>query len=140
MTSPFDKLQSEAEKKKITDHQVKAFMSRKAMCVTEGTRIYFAIKMLHSHRISGAPVVDKAGNLVGVISDYDLLLQAATKDVSDPLTFNKEVKFVKESATLKDVLLIFHKTKFRRLPVLNDQHKVVGVVSRIDVLSHLMGL
>lgn len=129
-----------AEKKNLSEEPVCKFMSQKPLCLTLGTKVYSAVKMLQTHAISGAPVVDKSGHLVGIVSDYDLLMQAATRDVSEAVYFNEAVQFVYENTLLREVIIILHKTKFRRLPVVDKTKKVVGVVSRIDVLMALLDL
>lgn len=129
-----------AEQKKVSDKPVREFMSRQPLCIVVGTKVYFAAKMLQTHGISGAPVVDNSGKLIGIVSDYDLLLQVATRDVSEPLEYNRNVQFVKEDTPIKEIIVILYKTRFRRLPVIDSNNKVVGVVSRVDVLMDLLDL
>lgn len=129
-----------AEEQDLAETPVHEFMSEPVLSITAGTRIYFAVKMLQTHKISGAPVVDNSGHLIGIVSDYDLLLQAATRDVSSPLEFRKEVLCVEMNTPLKEVIVHLYKTKYRRLPVVDPARRVVGVVSRIDVLMKLLAL
>lgn len=137
---PIDKMKKVAEEKAISEAPAQSFMTKQVLCISVGTRIYFAVKMLQTHRISGAPVVDNSGRLIGIVSDHDLLLQAATKDVSEPIEYRKEVLAIDVDTPLKEVIVHLYKTKYRRLPVIDSTRKVVGVVSRIDVLMKLLGL
>ncbi|MBK9038551.1 MAG: CBS domain-containing protein [Bdellovibrionales bacterium] len=138
--SAYNSLHAVADRKKISEKPVRDFMSRRVLSIVSGTKIYFAVKMLQTHGISGAPVVDASGSLIGIVSDYDLLLQAATRDVADPLEYNKDVLSVREETPLRDIIIILYKKKFRRLPVVDSTNKVVGIVSRVDVLMELLEL
>ena len=138
--SPIEKMKKVAEDKHLSEAPAHTFMSKQVLSITAGTRIYFAVKMLQTHRISGAPVVDNSVHLIGIISDYDLLLQAATRDVSSPLEYRHDVLAIDLDTPLKEVIVHLYRTKYRRLPVVDKTRKVVGVVSRIDVLMKLLGL
>ncbi len=131
-------LEKKAEDAKISDLSVLDFMSKHVISLVDGTKIFTAIQTLSTHQISGAPVVDSRGRLLGIISEYDLLLQAATKDLSSAMTYSTEVLTLSAEATLREVLVLLYKNKYRRLPVVDQNKKVLGVVSRIDVLNRLI--
>lgn len=133
-------LKEKAEQALVSDTPARAFMSKSVFSVPEGTKIYNAIKMLSTQKISGAPVVNGARKLVGILSEYDLLIQAATKDLAQPVEYNKKVITVFAETTLKEILILLYNNKvhFRRVPVINSSNEVVGIVSRIDVLNQLL--
>ncbi|MCC9604973.1 CBS domain-containing protein [Blastopirellula sp. JC732] len=100
-----------------------------------------AIRKLLQYRISGAPVVDDAGNYLGVFSEktsMSFLLDA----MYEQLPSNEVRAFmntdpnrtVDEEADLLQCIQIFKSTEYRRLPVLRDG-KLVGQISRRDVLN-----
>ncbi|RME14567.1 MAG: CBS domain-containing protein [Bdellovibrio sp.] len=134
------KLQKKAESAKVSELPVHSFMTRDVITLVKGTKIYSAVKSLSINRISGAPVVDASGRLVGLVTEYDLLMQVATRDVAEPFTYNEKVLTVLPDQTLGEVLVTLYKTKYRRLPVVNELKQVVGIVSRIDVLKKLVNL
>jgi CBS domain-containing protein len=99
-----------------------------------------AIQALLMHGISGAPVVDESGKLVGIVSEFQLLevvydAKAKRKPVSDYMT--TEVISVSLDSPLTEVAnrLIAH--RIRRLPVL-DNGKLVGLISRPDLLRYVV--
>ena len=53
--------------------QVRDVMTRKVICVTVGDSILAAAGLMLQNRISGLPVVDAGGNLVGVVTEGDFL-------------------------------------------------------------------
>ncbi|MBT7609563.1 MAG: CBS domain-containing protein [Bacteriovoracaceae bacterium] len=114
------------------------FMSRDVMAIQEGYSIKTAIEILKVHKISGAPVIKPTGELIGIISSYDLLIQASVNDLHSSIKFNTNVFSITEEMTLKEIIILLYKKKFRRLPVVNSYNKVTGIVSRIDVLSKIL--
>ncbi|MEK6556432.1 MAG: CBS domain-containing protein [Bdellovibrionota bacterium] len=133
-----DKLQAEAQRAKVSEIQVKTFMNRNLIKIREGTKIYSAVQTLATHKISGAPVVNANDQLIGIISEYDLLLQTALKDVLQPIEYTKNPVTVTPETAIKDVIIIFYKTKVRWLPVVGATHQVEGIVTRLDILNKLL--
>jgi IMP dehydrogenase len=95
------------------------------------------IETFRIHHISGAPVVDYANKILGVISEYDLLIQAASKPLSEKIDYKIKITAIYPETTLKEVLLILYKDKLKWMPVVNKENYVQGVVARIDVLNFI---
>jgi CBS domain-containing protein len=114
-------------------------MVTKPVVFTRGMDLLDAVRILVDKRISGAPVVDERGNLVGVLSERDFLRAALVAGyhgerggrIEDYMT--SEVEAVHADDNLLDVAARFVETKYRRYPVIED-NRVVGVVARRDVL------
>ncbi|MBL8900640.1 MAG: CBS domain-containing protein [Planctomycetes bacterium] len=101
-----------------------------------------AIVFLRSKQISGAPVIDGAGQLVGMLSEYDCLRVLASGEFFDEdhaeeqtvgANMTREMTTVDIDADLYSIAHLFLSRKLRRVPVL-EQGRVVGCVSRRDVL------
>ncbi len=133
-----DKLQAEAQRAKVSEIQAKTFMNRNLIKIREGTKIYSAVQTLATHRISGAPVVNASEQLIGVISEYDLLLQTAVKDVLQPIEFTKDPISITGDTPIRDIIIIFYKKKVRWLPVIDSSRQVEGIVTRLDILNKLL--
>jgi predicted transcriptional regulator len=127
-----------AERKQISSLPVHEFMSKGILKVVQGSSIRAVIAMFKEHKISGAPVVDLNDRMVGIVTGYDLLLQAATRDLNDAILYNKKVLTLKVDDSLKDAIKALHKTKYHRLPVINGLGSVLGVVSQQDILNELV--
>src|SRR5271154_3077689 len=102
-------LTDKAEASKISNVTVKTFMHKNPLNIPEGTKIYSAIFMLAAHHVGSAPVVNHQQKIVGVISEHDLLIQTATRDVAAPIGFTKNPLTIKPEATLQEALVLLYK-------------------------------
>lgn len=120
---------------------VKDYMTKRGKLVTfkPYDKVYQVIKALIKHSISGAPVVDESGDLVGIISEKDCLkvmLEMAMHKMYGGLVENymsKEVTSIGQDQSIIDAVEMFQNSNFRRFPVLEGT-KLVGLISRRDVL------
>ena len=126
---------------------VKDIMTTNLVLFTVEQSIHEVMNSLIKNKISGGPVVDDRGKLIGVISEADCM-----KEVSDSRYFNmpildksvghfmtKEVETLPASMTLFDAASRFHETSRRRFPVL-DNNKLVGQISREDIVIAAINL
>jgi CBS domain-containing protein len=150
--------QSVAQDQMETEMIVADVMTRNVVSVMPGHSIRHAAQIMLEHRVSGLPVVDGDGHLVGILTEGDLLRRveygltggrphwiAATSPeggardyvkshswrVADVMT--KPAATVTENTSLADVAVLFGTRGIKRLPVLRDG-QVVGIVSRADLL------
>ncbi|KAL9265193.1 CBS domain-containing protein [Drosera capensis] len=143
------------------------FMTKKEKLhvVKPSTTVDEALEALVDNRISGFPVVDDDWNLVGVVSDYDLIAldsisgSRSTKNSMFPevdsswKVFNEIQKLlnktdgqviadvmtpaplvVRETTNLEDAARLLLKTRYRRLPVVDADGKLVGIITRGHVI------
>lgn len=109
------------------------------------TEVMAAINMLVKHHISGSPVVDADGKLVGMLSEMDCmqvgLIAAEDTCVAGPVSqFMKgNVISVSPDDSLTQLAQMFLTKPFRRYPVM-ENGKLVGQISRSDVLKAISSL
>ena len=109
--------------------------------------IHEVMQKFVKYRISGGPVVNEAGKLMGVISEADCM-----KEISDSRYFNmpildksvqnfmtKTVDTIDASKSIFEAASLFHKSSRRRYPVL-EKGKLVGQLSRKDVVLAALNL
>ena len=142
-------------------------MVRDVVSVHPDTYVADAIKLLAEHDVSALPVVDGEGNLLGILSEADLIhrveigtekhrpswLEAVTgastlaeefakshgKEVGEIMT--TDVVSVSEETPLAEIATLFERKRIKRVPVVKDG-KLVGVVSQsnlIQALASVMG-
>lgn len=117
------------------------FMVTRLVTLSPEMDVLEGVRLLLKNRISGAPVVDSAGKFLGVFSEkcsMQVLLDAAY----DQLPTNQlgcfmdpEAQTITADTDLLTVAQVFLLTTYRRLPVLDDEGRLIGQVSRRDVLK-----
>ena len=123
----------------VKEVRVRDVMMTKPVVFTTEMDLLDAIRVLVEHRISGAPVVDQRGNLVGVLTERDFLKAALVAGyhgerggcIGDYMSRN--VDAVNADDNLFDVATRFVETRYRAYPVMED-NRLVGVVARRHVL------
>lgn len=131
------KMEEKTKSNRLGEIPVSKIMSTKLILLKPNYSIKTTIETFKTHRISGAPVVSDDKKILGVVSEYDLLIQAAAKSLNAPIEYNKKAFTIKPFTNLKEVLILLYKNRFKRIPVVDDENKVVGSVSRIDVLAYI---
>lgn len=120
---------------------VSEIMVKKVITINESESIKGVCKMLVSQKLSGVPVVDAKDNLVGFISERDIIAAVGSKGfegmkVSDVMT--RKVLSIEENTPMEQVSQLFTDKPFRYIPV-TKSGKLVGIVSRKDVIGRLLG-
>jgi CBS domain-containing protein len=132
-------------------------MSREVRTVTPATPIADAVEMLIGKTYRSLPVVDDARRIVGILTDGDLLARLGLPDASvlSALTaaeLGRELDALRrsgqtvadlmvspvvtttEDAAIADAMRVMATHGIKRLPVVDQSGRIVGVVSRVDVL------
>ena len=105
------------------------------------TDIYEAIRVFLKNRFSGAPVIDSEAKVIGILSELDCL-RVLTGEAWDGLPEGKvgdymtsNVASVDAETSVYDIVGIFLNKPYRRLPVLDGDGRLLGQISRRDVLG-----
>ncbi|GAX42849.1 signal transduction protein [Tolypothrix sp. NIES-4075] len=138
-------------------------MSRDPIVVRSETSLNEAIQILAERRISGLPVVDDAGKLVGIISETDLMWQETGVTPPAYIMFLDSVIYLQNPATyerdlhkalgqtvgevmskdpitispeksLTQAARVMHDKSVHRLPVLDESGQVIGILTRGDIV------
>lgn len=108
--------------------------------ITKEAPIYEAMEILATRDITGLPVVDNYMNLVGIISEKDMLKlfydsTAGPGNVEDFMT--EEVVSFNHDDNLFDICRCLMNNNFRRVPIL-DQGKLAGIISTTDIIPYIL--
>lgn len=136
---------------------VKDLMTTQVVTVGPATPFKEIVARLAEHRVSAAPVVDDAGRVLGVVSEADLLLKEEFPDPDQdiPLFWTKRRRLEREKAagsTARDLMTValvsispdatvaeaarrMHRAQIKRLPVIGEGGRLVGIISRGDLLK-----
>lgn len=142
--------------------KVSDIMTQKVISVRPADRIADAVRLMLDYRISGLPVVDDAGRLVGMVTEGDLLRRTETgttqhrprwvefvlspgrladeyvhthgRRVDEVMT--RDVASVTEATSLDTVVTLMERRRIKRVPVVRE-NRLIGIVSRADLLRAL---
>jgi CBS domain-containing protein len=113
--------------------KVKEIMTTRVVTVTADTPVPVIARLLRKNRISGVPVVDADGTVMGLVSEYDLLARSG-QTAGEVMTAS--VISVSEDTEVEDVRHLLIERRIRRVPVTSGQ-RLAGIVSRRDVVALL---
>jgi len=124
----------------MSETTAKEIMSRELIHATEDMTIEQALKILIQYRITGLPVVNKHGVMSGVVSEFDIISQISQSKQKGPqkfqqvITYSKKVNTIRDDTPLSKIVKKFMLSKFRRLPVLDKRGRLVGMITRRDLM------
>jgi CBS domain-containing protein len=121
------------------------YMTRDVITITPDMDIHLAIKLLVEKKISGTPVLDDRGSLVGILSTRDCLKVAFNSSyhqdsggrVADYMS--ESVETIDAGTDIVEVAELFLKSRYRRFPVM-ENGRLVGLISRYDALAAIKDL
>jgi CBS domain-containing protein len=110
-------------------------MTTTVVTVSPDTSVDDLAKLLADNNISGVPVVDYLGQVVGIVTEADILTsRPGNRTVQSVMT--KEVVAVSVDETLQEIAFLLSMRRINRVPVL-EEGKLVGIISRADVVRAL---
>lgn len=146
--------------------KVKDIMTKEVVTVKEDDTVETAANILNDKGLSGLPVVDDDNLIKGIITEGDLMRRISKIDgpsyievlggifplesksdffdrlkksmgylVKDMMT--KNLITISEEAELEDVATLMVKKKVKRIPVVDDKGRLIGIISRKDIMEHL---
>ena len=121
--------------------RVKDIMVRDIVTVRTDTPILEAMELVAKHDVSGLPVVDEQMNLVGILSEKDMINLMYDRGNQEEKTVNdfmtQPALFFDENESLLDVCDFLKKNVFRRVPI-TSKGKLVGIISVRDVIECIL--
>lgn len=122
------------------EFRVGQVMTREVVVVTPSTSLQELKEIMRKRRISGVPVVDDNGDLVGVISIEDLLRAFEQGVINGTVgeRMSTTLITVQESESVDAAVSKFQQTGVGRLPVLNASGQLVGVLTKGDITRGLL--
>ncbi len=106
-------------------------MTRDVITVSPATTIKNLAKILIQNQISGAPVTDKKGKILGVVSEADIVAKKG-KQVKEIMS--KTIVGVTDDTPVEEIATIMTTHKIKRVPVMRGK-KLAGIVSRSDIVG-----
>ncbi len=103
--------------------------------LTEDKSIGEAQKIMRESRIGGIPIVNNEGKLVGILTNRDLRFQRdMSRSVTEVMTTEKMIT-AKKGTSLDDAEVILQEYKIEKLPIVDDEYKLIGLVTYKDIIK-----
>ena len=114
-------------------------MTKNVITIRENDSLLTAIDLMLRHSISGLPVLNEKDDLVGIVSEHDVMNfvfsgSAAEANVSDAMS-TKLITCSPED-DIKKIADIFLEKRIRRVPIVKG-NKLIGIISRRDILREI---
>ena len=146
--------------------KVKDIMTRDVVTIKEDDTVKTAAKTLNEKDFSGLPVVDEDNKVIGMITEGDLIRRVSNisapsyveilgglipleskKNYIDKLNsyvgylvkdmMTKDVTTISEDAEFEEVATLMVRNKIKRIPVVDNEERLIGIISRKDIMKHL---
>lgn len=147
----------------MAEIKVKDVMSKQVLTILKGTSVKEVARILTKKGVGGAPVVDEKGNLIGIVSESDLIMQDVKVHFPTYISFldgfiyleslkrfeenlrkavgakvedvmTEKVVTVDADETIEEAATLLADRRLSRAPVLS-QGKMVGIISKADIVK-----
>jgi len=151
----------------MTELLARNIMTTAVVKVTTETSIGELSKVLLENKVSGVPVVDEEGTLMGIVSEADIIkdniqiqfpfyfdplmvssfavdFEKYSKDIKDYLNtkvktiMNHRVKTANPSTPVSEIADIMVSNKVNRVPIIDKDKKIVGIITRADIIKSMI--
>lgn len=111
-------------------------------CISEHQTLGEAARKMRELHIGALPICGDDNRLQGIITDRDIVVRCIAEGRDPHSVTARELAqgtpvWVSEDAPVEEVVGLMSQHKIRRLPVLNEEHELVGIISEADVATHL---
>ena len=101
--------------------------------ITRGSTVRDALDMMKEYHIGGIPVVDEEGKLVGIVTNRDLRFERNLNSLVDDVMTKENLVTTTQSTDLHEAADILQKHKIEKLPVVDKDNHLVGLVTYKDI-------
>ena len=101
--------------------------------ILEGSTVADALRMMSEYHIGGIPVVDKAGKLVGIVTNRDLRFERDKSRRIDDVMTRDNLVTASFGTTLEQAADILQNHKIEKLPVVDNNGKLIGLITYKDI-------
>ena len=118
--------------------RVEQLMSRDVKSCNESDPLVKAVQLMWERDIGCVPVLDAKGGLTGVITDRDCVMAAMMQgrrldEIEVGTVMSRKVVTCQPGDTLETAAMAMKKAQVRRLPIVDKQGKVVGMIALTDL-------
>ena len=96
-----------------------------------------ALELMERYRISGVPIIDDEGILVGILTNRDLRFETDTSQPVSALMTSRDLVTAPVGTTLEEAEAILHRNKIEKLPVVDHEGRLTGLITVKDISKRI---
>ncbi|KAB2946952.1 MAG: inosine-5'-monophosphate dehydrogenase [Candidatus Methanoperedens nitroreducens] len=134
-------------------------MTKDVITIKKNAGLHEAAGLLSENKISGMPVIDEENHVIGIVTEADILCMAGIKSdhtfkdilmhiLGEPIPRRKNCETVadvmtspaitiKPEADIREVARILDEKRIKRLPVVDEENKLIGIISRANIIRFM---
>ncbi|MHA1232072.1 MAG: IMP dehydrogenase [Candidatus Helarchaeota archaeon] len=112
--------------------RAESFIITDVKTISKDKKVKEALEIMHTFGINGLPVITEERKLIGIVTGRDVRFADPEVKVEDVMT--TDVIFADEKITEDDAKKILHKNKIEKLPVVNKDMKLIGLITYKDLM------
>jgi CBS domain-containing protein len=121
---------------------VREAMHTGCTCIPEGETVLEAARMMERLDVGALPICGEDDRLRGIITDRDIVVKVLGRNRDPRTTFAGELAqdrliHIRADAPIEEALALMGTYKVRRLPVIDDEKRLCGMISEADVATHV---
>ncbi|MBO7418425.1 MAG: IMP dehydrogenase [Bacteroidaceae bacterium] len=101
--------------------------------IKRGSNVHDALELMQEYKIGGIPVVDDDRRLVGIVTNRDLRFERDLNKRIDEVMTSEHIVTTHQGTTLEDAAQILQEHKIEKLPVVDAQNRLVGLITYKDI-------
>ena len=109
-------------------------MTRKVYTISLEASAQEVAQLLSGKGISGVPVIDKAGKMIGIVTEADIIAKVDRTGLRVADIMSPEIIAVDEETGVGEIAMLLTERKIKRVPVMQNG-KLVGIVCRADIVQ-----
>ncbi len=114
--------------------KVSEYMTKKVKYVSPENEVGEVVDLIKKTGHDTFPVVSEKGNIVGIVSIHDIFDKDENIKIKDVMTPREKMIICRPDMNILDVGRIMFRTGFSKLPVINENDKLVGIITNTDVI------
>jgi len=101
--------------------------------IPQGATVGDALKIMNEYKIGGIPIIDDGGYLVGIVTNRDLRFQRELNKKIDEVMTKENLITTSRTTTLEEAADILQQYKIEKLPVVDENNKLIGLITYKDI-------
>lgn len=111
-------------------------------CIDSDSSVFEASQMLAVHGIGALPICGPDDRLIGMVTDRDIVVKCIAEGRDPAMCEVAELVegplfWISDQTDIMSALALMEEHKIRRVPVIDDQHRLCGMLSQADIAMHL---